>query len=237
MLTITGGTATAVFYPSVPADLDFDCVDGDIGHIRKGMLEDSTGRSSTTVPSEYISTGVGTGSELVTNGDFETNVDGWTTEADATFTWNGDGTATADATNNANRDTYQALSVEVGRTYVFSIQANSAVGSTTRVRGGNSVAGTDYFDITPTTTPTNYKEVFIATASTIYISFLPNAGVDTVTVADVSTKQIDHGANVDGVSYKTTENGNSRTWILQMKRSYPLFPRTSRNWLNRTGLS
>lgn len=90
----TGTNFRVVVFPSVPADLDFDCTIGDVGYVGFVQIEQAS------TPSSYIPTSGSTvtraadvltipaanlpwpspvviGPELVTNGTFDTDISGW----------------------------------------------------------------------------------------------------------------------------------------------------------------
>jgi len=168
--------------------------------IKSPQLEESTGRSDTTTPSEYVSTGVGTGPELWT--DSPTTVDaGWTD--------NGDGSYTCDGTASASVDimTPEARS---GRTFRIDFTVDSytsgsfavfIVGAGLRNNIGTVTSAGAYSFIVSVDTSTG-----ISPSNSIQ---LYSASVFIGTVSNISVKQIDHGANVDGVRYSEYLNGNT----------------------------
>ena len=211
MATNTAGTVVGQIYPSVPADLDFDGTDGDVGYLRKAQLEDSTGRTDTTTPSEYISTGVGTGSELVTNGDFTDNTDDWTASAGGILTVD---TQRAKLTNDGTGSNVarmsQPMTTVIGGTYIAEVEGTIGTLTLTLAVSNNADLSSA---ITTDTSASSGKLTltFVATATTTYVG-ASNSAVNANGhnfYDDFTFKQIDHGANVDGVAYYTTENGNT----------------------------
>ena len=198
LMTSGSSSAKCFIYPSVPADLDFDCTTGDVGYVRKAQLEDSTGRSDTTTPSAYVPTGVGTGPELVTNGDFATDSD-WT---------KGSGWAIADgvATHTIGSGTTIAAvapPLALGVTYLATYTISNYVGSGAfAIRlGGSGGQGTSR------SANGTYSEVIIAAGSGLDV-FAINSTVGG-DIDNISVKQIDSGANVSGVQNFPTLNGNT----------------------------
>jgi hypothetical protein len=99
------------------------------------QFEDTTGRSDTTTPSEYCPTQAATGSNLVTNGTFDSDTDwvkgvGWSISG---------GTASCDGTQTGTSSLSQAAGVIAGATYkcTFTISNYSAG----QARINNSGAG------------------------------------------------------------------------------------------------
>lgn len=170
------------------------------------QLEDSTGRSDTTTPSEYVPSGVGTGPELVTNGTFDTDTTGWTAGNGATLASVG-GEFELTSTGTASPFAYQDISCIVGATYVITCtgRVGTAANLTFDIQG---IAGPS----TTSSTDSTLSLIFTATSTThrveLFINGSAPAGV-TVYADNVSAKRIDHGANVDGVKYFTTLNGNT----------------------------
>lgn len=183
--------------------------------ITEWQLEESTGRADTTTPSEYISTGVGTGSELVTNGTNITDTSGWG-EARAASTLSPVGgrlRITADTGGVTFGASFQIDNLLVGATYLYSfnIFEGTATASTMRLRFDSS-SGLDsdagevqaFADLVGSL-------VFKATATTMYVGTIVtgHSTGEYVELDNISVKQIDHNANVDGVKYFTTLNGNT----------------------------
>ena len=165
--------------------------------VEKWMLESSTGRSDTTTPSEYISTGVGTGAELVVNGTFDTDSD-WTKGTGWSI---GSGVATF---NGVGTDTLrQDCGLVTGQTYLVTYEISGrTTGNMQVVLGGDALG-------TVRATNGTFTEVIISGTNSI-IYFQPTSGFDG-SIDNVTAKRIDHGANVDGAKFFTTTNGNSVT--------------------------
>lgn len=146
--------------------------------ITEWQLEESTGSSLLTTPSEYVSTGVSTGPEEVSDPDFATPGD-WTTDSGCTVSggsasW--DGTAGSVTATNDN-------SGVLGRTYLVEYTVANYVGGTIRPK----------FSTVAKAANGTFKEVVIADNSQDFKLFGTAFEGD---VTEYSTKQIDHGQNV-----------------------------------------
>lgn len=164
---------------------------GDEVDIAFAQLEESTGRADTTTPSEYVSTGVGTGSELWT--DLPDTIDsGWTD--------NGDDTYTCDGTNNANINQLVPAG-DIGDGGTFLVEAEILV----RNSGGMRllVYGPDDVGIATNMNSVGvHREVIhidTATATTTNAVIINSNVSFNGTVGNISVKRINHGVNVDGV--------------------------------------
>ena len=111
---------------------------------------------------------MGTGSELVTNGDFDTNITGWTDNsvAGGAIAWNVSGYMDLVDTTAIARADSTVITTVVGRTYVFSFDIIAGTGA---YHVGTSSGGSEYVS---GGTATAY--VFTATATTAYIRFYKN---------------------------------------------------------------
>ena len=121
------------------------------------------------------------GSELVTNGDFETDSD-----------WNKTQATISNGVANISSDgSYAAIDQSnvsvIGKTYLYSIDVKSITG-TMQFRLGS---GTDV-DITTTGVKTGY---IVATSTTLEIKRKAGAGAINVTIDNVSVKQVDPNDN------------------------------------------
>ena len=170
-------------------------VDADAVDVWHPQLEESTGQSNQN-PSEYVSTGVGTGAELVVNGDFATDSDwthgaGWSISAGALQCSGGGGGAVS--TNSAT--------LTIGKTYFVDFTIDAGMTGSASLNAG--VAGT------ARTTAGDFTEVLTATGTALAVQ-QRGAGF-TGSISIVSVKEASHGANVDGVEYFNTLNGNTVT--------------------------
>jgi hypothetical protein len=227
ILTSTGGdTETAIPLTSTPtrysisythagADATFSTVldnrapsgAGELGtiNVAEWQLEDVTGQTNQN-PSEYVSTGVGTGPELVTNGDFATDISGWTSGyASPTISWDSS-SKSLKMVSDVYATALTPITLVAGQTYVFSATFS-----------GTSPA------VWIASSPTGHLStmLFVSGGSITYTE--PIGGLRYVAVQNrsgdglpvyfdnVSVKQAEHGANVDGIQYFNTLNANTVT--------------------------
>ena len=159
--------------------------------VKDFQVENVTGQTNQN-PSEYVSTGVGTGPELVTNGDFATDSD-WTKIGTATISGGQANLATT------NDEVQQGFAV-AGVTY--EVQINWTAGTATYLK---AYIGGGYKQITTS------GSVTFQTTATGANNFRFIAGNGSATISDISIKSTSHGANVDGVQYFNTLNANTVT--------------------------
>ena len=131
---------------------------------------------------------IGYGDELVTNGTFDTDVSGWTAEADSDVSYD-DGKIRLTVANSSNRGAYQAITTEAGKTYVVDALLVEAAGNAT-VRVGTAAGGGDIY--TNQISEGAIQIVFAATSSTSYLTLRPNSTTNGVTVAfdNISVKEV-----------------------------------------------
>ena len=183
------------------------CDDAATLEITDWQLEESTGRSDTTTPSSYISTGVGTGSELV----IDSTASEWTASGTNTVVDDGaDGvkvTYVDDVTGARINFTGGVVSdaLVVGATYLVTCQAKVNTG-TVQIQTLNP---TLQKNVTSTTFVTVSIVAICTSATTFGVRTNSMGAGEIMWVKDLSVKQIDHGANVDGVIYSPYENGNT----------------------------
>jgi hypothetical protein len=156
------------------------------------------------------------GSELVTNGTFDTDVSGWA-----------GGNATLSAVSASLRVTndssnygysYQAISTVIGKTYAVSVTRGSTTsGAVPSLRVGTSIAGFQN-KIILVSSAGDYTAVFVATSTTTYISVLVGSNVagqytefDNVSVKEVLFDQGDltlfnHPADIPRIEYDADGN-------------------------------
>lgn len=135
--------------------------------------------------------------ELITNGEFESNITGWTTgDGSPSYTSSGNGRL-----NLNDAAAYQAISTIVNRQYKLQVRVLSPNSSTSGliVRVGTSAGGTQ--NLNTTQSVTNFREgaildtTFTATAQTSYV-YVESDGVQLdvdyvrVSRADVTTRKI-----------------------------------------------
>jgi len=135
--------------------------------------------------------------ELITNGEFESNITGWTTgDGSPSYTSSGNGRL-----NLNDAAAYQAISTIVNRQYKLQVRVLSPNSSTSGliVRVGTSAGGTQ--NLNTTQAVTNFREgaildtTFTATAQTSYV-YVESDGVQLdvdyvrVSRADITTRKI-----------------------------------------------
>jgi len=173
------------------------------------QLEDVTGQSNQN-PGEYVSVGVGTGSELITNGDFSTDSD-WSNSATATHVISG-GSCTV--TCNAQWDgIYQDFTrTKVRKDFVATIDISNISSGTINAALYNAPHPGGSGDISNNLT-SDGQLVISGTRSSVtgigHIRIRNASGSGTFDVDNVTVKEADHGAGVDGVEWFERENGNT----------------------------
>ena len=140
-----------------------------------------------------------TGSELVTNGTFDTDTSGWTIGSTSTATIVS-GKLEITSTSTSDRNVRQSLSVVAGKTYVFQVDSQTSPASgAARVRVGNTNGGYEYVDNIPSGTYTSYSYTFTPTQSTIWVSILPVTDGTTITRVDnISVRLAEEDRSVNG---------------------------------------
>ena len=112
-----------------------------------------------------------TGTELVTNGTFDTDATGWT---------EGNG-ATLSVVSNRLRVTngasdfgyaYQALTTEVGKSYIVQLEYTAGTAAGYRVQVGSSIAGSELYQSAYPTTASTLVATFTAVGATSYLTIL-----------------------------------------------------------------
>ena len=156
------------------------------------------------------------GTELVTNGTFDTDASGWATNNGSSITWNGSGDQTATVTSNGvdawNGATQVLTGLTIGKTYVataniitssnwgafgFAAGANSGnrLGSYTAWNGGSSF-------------PMAAQAQFVATATTLTLSIdslnTVNATVTKIDNISVRLADTDRSVNANGLAVHGT---------------------------------
>ena len=183
--------------------------------------------------------------ELVTNGEFESNINSWTT---------GDGSPSHTSSGNGRLNlndaaAYQAISTTVNKTYKIQVRVLSPNSSSTGliVRVGTSAGGTQNLDTTKAVT--NFREgailntTFTATAQVSYIYLeAPSVQLD-VDYVRISRSDVAHRKlafiSYDNYlqSYKATDDTNNsgnysaplRVYILPDYATFGVSPRPNTN--------
>jgi hypothetical protein len=132
------------------------------------------------------------GSELVTNGTFDTNINNWTAHNGATLAFSNNRLSVFKNPLSSNAGAYQAISVQSGSTY--SVEATVDKGTTNGARVGieytlggrdgvetsSNTGGHFQFNFTSSTTGTVYVRCFIQAPNTAYF--------DNISVKEITTQ-------------------------------------------------
>jgi hypothetical protein len=147
-----------------------------------------------------ISHSATTGSELVTNGTFATDLTGWTLGtggAGSNPTWDATGKMSVVRAGGDYGTAVQSFAVTAGKIYKLSYTADNAAAG---VRVGTSSLGNQLLNLTGTGTQSGS---FVATTTPIYVGVL-NSNTATVLYDDITVKEV---AETD-----ITSSINSSTW-------------------------
>lgn len=128
-----------------------------------------------------------TGDELITNGTFNTDLNGWTSVsvAPGTIAWNA-GTQSMDLTENAGKGAaFQAITTVVGITYRLTF---TVTGGTLQLRIGTSMNGTQILPDTAQTAGSKTVD-FVAISTTTYLEWSNQSAGTTYALDDVSCKR------------------------------------------------
>ncbi|MEC7763396.1 MAG: hypothetical protein VX874_15950 [Pseudomonadota bacterium] len=220
---------------SGPQSIVVDFVQGENGAVATSPIDTSGGSTATraadvwTIPAANMmdyQTPTYIGSELVTNGTFDTDTTGWVASASAVLTApSGRLRVTSDASYQYG---YQALTTEVGKVYSLPITGYAGTGNwnawVSATVGGAAIADTG-----TQTTDTTVTLTFVATSTTTYV-MLRNRNVGVVAGAyaefdNVSAREIeplavsiahkgamtyaDTGASADIRHYDWYQNGSN----------------------------
>ena len=163
------------------------------------QIEDLTNKSVQDAPSEYVSVGVGVGSERITNGSFDTDTD-WTKGTGWSI---GSGVASCDGTQTADSALSQSsVSSAANQDYLVEFDLTVTAGLITSVALGGDTDTTDHSStgkVSVLLTPTSSNGQLDITGNSAFVG-----SVDNVTV-----KACDHGAFIDGVEIQATSAHNN----------------------------
>ena len=142
-----------------------------------------------------------TGSELVTNGTFDSNINGWTDHSDSggSISWNSSGYLNV-VYSSANARATQDITVVVGKQYVITFDVIAETGSASgNFYAGSTTQGTDYVQ-QALNAGSSYTFTVKATTTTLSISFRAFTGAGTVTIDNVSVRiaEADRSVNDNG---------------------------------------
>ncbi len=175
---IVGTDLRAYFYVGrspdlLPVDMDINKV-----QIEQGV----------SIPSEYVSTDVGTGPELALPFT-EWTLNDWSTAAGGLIGVNSTGNAVLNI---------GTMKIKDGVLYVIEFDATITSGSANWGLGGNFAGGV-----------AAGKNRYVVTAGSSGTFIFNGITAFNGEISNFTLKEIDHGANVDGVKYFDTENGNT----------------------------
>lgn len=178
------------------------------GTLTELLVEDVTGASN-QAPSEYVSVGVGTGPELVTNGGFDSGYTGWGIVNTPDIVVSG-GVVTITNTGVEYGGLYYECATVVGRAYVLHCDITDVGSGDALVR---AYAGAGNYNSTlvqdTKTSAAHVTLYFVATNATsgVRIGLGTNIDGNNATFDNVSIKECNPGnVGADGLAYKAYTN-------------------------------
>ena len=161
------------------------------------------------------------GSELVVNGTFTSNLDGWTPSsggAGSVEQSGGKAVLTDVADHLTTLTTTSAITVEVGKRYKFSFQPGGYVGNYQRyyigtTSGAGDIYSSGYSSTWAANTPALQEAYFTATTASVFISFHNANDTGAWTVDDVSIRE----ADLNEGAFVFVEDGSTKintSWVL-----------------------
>jgi len=160
------------------------------------LYADTAGTTAITAVEQPVglmldkSQGLVLGSELVTNGTFDTNTTGWTVLGTATFvSTGGQGVLTV---SSGSFFAGQAVTVTSGKWYEVraSFISKTAASSAFFRAGTSAIGGTEYFTVSPTVDGTSLIYRVLATTSTMYVAVGVNASGYSSTWDNISVREL-----------------------------------------------
>jgi hypothetical protein len=205
---------------SIKTGFDSGSISDRGGRVLTYLKQNGTiGRAATAVPPN-------SGTELISNGTFNTDVNGWASIGNGSIQWNAEGSLSSDTTGSTYWDAYQTVSgLVVGRQYTFRASYNRSAGWTVALRirdTANTIIATYVPNHASQNSGINQGEIvfqWIATATTAQFGFyFDRGGVSTVRWDNVSLKeessrfmtQTDHSNEELIRSYSFREFGSGR---------------------------
>lgn len=172
------------------------------------MGEDSTGRTDTETPSEYVSSGVGTGVELISS---PITASDWDGSGANTVTNNGTGAVIITYVDNnlgAVLDLgalYPEIELSTSKQWVLTYTAVGVTGGIAVRLNGETPSYSNSL-----TQGETYSALFSYSSGSLTMDMSGTMGIgEVLTISIDSLKQADHGSNVDSVKAFSTNNGNS----------------------------
>ena len=136
-----------------------------------------------------------TGSELVTNGTFDSDVSGWTGTSGGSIAYS---SGRAQVTSSSYYGAVQAITVEVGKTYVLSFNAQAGT-SNPRIRVGDASNPVKYVNQGIGAGPNDHYYTIIATDNTTIRIFLSTSNASGTSFFDnVSVRLAEEDRSVNG---------------------------------------
>lgn len=196
------------------------------------LFQDDYGTTPVTAVGQPVglildkSKGLVRGPELVTNGTFDTNINGWTSNQGQTPVWSA-GRLRLSTQGNTGTSVLQAISCVVGRSYALTVSfmtvSGDGVGPGLRI----STSGVDYgasgqIYRSPYESPTafvNRTAVFTATQATIYVYLIASGGTMTTTTYEfdnISVRELpgNHATQATTTSRPTLKQDASGKYYL-----------------------
>lgn len=140
-----------------------------------------------------IATGETTGSNLITNGTFDSDVSGWTNFGGGTITHNGAGGATVTGSAATGTGAYTAFTPTLGKLYRMAITVTLGTATVVEVQvgdlptGGGLALGDSYAYIVASGT---YERYFICTDTTVSLTVISRGAGNTCTIDNVSVLEV-----------------------------------------------
>jgi hypothetical protein len=186
------------------------------------LFQESTGQTAVTASGQSIGLaldkrlGPTLGSELITNGTFDTTTTGWTGSV-ATLSVSS-GKLAVSPNDNFQRFGYQTITTVVGHTYKLSFDYDQSTASSAKAFVGTSVGSATNLSILALTGAGSRSAYFVATATTTYIQFgvgaNNNSGLQ-VLFDNISVKEVpgNHGLQATSTARPTLNTSSSLNYI------------------------
>jgi hypothetical protein len=159
-----------------------------------------------------------TGSELVTNGTFDSDVSGWTANSNATISVDTQRLKFEQSNSSGPAYVSQGVTTVVGKSYVVNLDFTAGTQINVEIYIGTSLYGAQIFQTFITSSP--YTKTFIATSTTTYITFRHSTGTTgrycfldniSVRIADPDRSVNNNGLQVFGTITKSPVAGSGDT--------------------------
>lgn len=145
-----------------------------------------------------------TGSELVTNGSFDTDITGWTAQFTSTASWDSGTLKSVSSGTNAG-EVSTPITCVIGKWYKVTGDIVSVSGTTARISASTLAYGGGAGSTAFTTTPGTYTFHFLATATTMYVVCALGSGTAGLfaTFDNISVKEVASVAPVADRAYSS----------------------------------